>query len=393
MSSDVPPPSFPTLDSDPEAHAAAVQRLAPNKHLIPWKRSRKHSDASSTSAKGTPSSPSFLSRPFKPTREASASTTAPQIRLMGDSVVSDLPDVEDGDNFRWAVVYENQRGITMFSIPMYSKVALLPTDPPAFTIPEAEGSKHHQPDVSLSDYLLPDGSWVWCSSRWMIDMRDSEDGSVSYDGFEYNWVFRRSKWKPEGGFVRRRRWIRLMRRKDFHPSIHSPGTPVPPSPTSPISYRDINADDVWQGDEGDWARCHSLMRSLNRDGLRLEVWRAWLGMSSDSSPEGKRPGSDGHLLTPDGRHDVEPSYSRPPLEYIESVVQKHYQELLALFVFPDSRAEWMQSLSKTVGNRLAVTGGALGVVDYVDYDSDIAVLPKDAPVLSSSSSSSSTSSR
>lgn len=206
---------------------------------------------------------------------------------------------------------------------MYSRVALLPTDPPAFTIPEAEGSKHHQPDVSLSDYLLPDGSWVWCSSRWMIDMRDSEDGSVSYDGFEYNWIFRRHEWKPEGGFVRRRRWIRLMRRKDFLPSVHSPGISVPPSPSRIMSYRDVNPDAVWQGNENDWLRCHALMRSLNRDGLRLEVWRAWLG---EPLPEGKRPGSDGHLMH-DDQHDGESSFARVSLECIEPVVQKHVSNL------------------------------------------------------------------
>lgn len=36
---------------------------------------------------------------------------------------------------------------------------------------------------------------------------------------------------------------------------------------------------TWQGDPmGDWERCHHLLRSSNRDGRRLELWRDWLGV-------------------------------------------------------------------------------------------------------------------
>lgn len=67
-----------------------------------------------------------------------------------------------------------------------------------------------------------------------------------------------------------------------------------------------------------------------------------------------------------------------------------YQELLALFVFPDSRAEWMQLLQKSM-KHIGLTQAGLGVSDYVSYDSDIAALPEDAPTLSSASSSSASS--
>jgi hypothetical protein len=49
----------------------------------------------------------------------------------------------------------------------------------------------------------------------MIDMRDED---VQYDGFQYNWYFRKGKWRNKAGrlnagaWVRRRRWIRLMER-------------------------------------------------------------------------------------------------------------------------------------------------------------------------------------
>ncbi|EGO23566.1 hypothetical protein SERLADRAFT_416004 [Serpula lacrymans var. lacrymans S7.9] len=28
----------------------------------------------------------------------------------------------------------------------------------------------------------------------------------------------------------------------------------------------------------DWARCHTLLRRLGTDGVKLELWRAWLGL-------------------------------------------------------------------------------------------------------------------
>lgn len=117
MSPDIPPPSFPSLDTDAASHAAAIQRLTPHKRILPWGRSHKHSDVSSTSpAQGNLSSPSFLSRPPKPTREASAFSAAPQIRLTNNGGLNNVPVVEDGENFRWAVVYENQRGCAISSV-------------------------------------------------------------------------------------------------------------------------------------------------------------------------------------------------------------------------------------------------------------------------------------
>lgn len=46
----------------------------------------------------------------------------------------------------------------------------------------------------------------------------TDSGEVQHDGFEYNWMFRSHHWHAKvgklsaGGWVRRRRWIRLMMR-------------------------------------------------------------------------------------------------------------------------------------------------------------------------------------
>lgn len=192
--------------------------------------------------------------------------------------------------------------MTIFSIPYYSRLSLLPNDPPAFTIPEAMKGRDKQPQISLDEYPLPDGTWRWVSRSWMIDMRG--DGEVQYDGFEYNWFFRSKQWRAEvgkfsaGGLVRRRRWLRLMVKPAArqHALAHvatdaDAGAPPdsvsgPSAPGShPPSVLDALTVDmeekwrlIWNGPdpEGDWRECHTLMKRLGRDGRKLEVWRAWL---------------------------------------------------------------------------------------------------------------------
>lgn len=140
----------------------------------------------------------------------------------------------------------------------------------------------------------------------------SDSGEVQHDGFEYNWLFRRHNWRAQigsfnaGGWVRRRRWIRLMvrpakpRKKDLEVIGSSIASPDPNSSIKP-SYRlstvstfspstntnlsrsssrwsQIEPDEVWQGDpEGDWQRCRSLLKHIGRDGRKLELWKLWLG--------------------------------------------------------------------------------------------------------------------
>jgi hypothetical protein len=123
----------------------------------------------------------------------------------------------------------------------------------------------------------------------MIDMRG--EGVVQHDGFEYNWFFRRGKWSPEvgtlsaGGWVRRRRWVRLMVRPAVkRPTSSAPNTPNPQGTVAPPSVPESQSSgassaigEVWQGDvAADWERCKALMRRVGRDGRRLELWRTWL---------------------------------------------------------------------------------------------------------------------
>lgn len=184
----------------------------------------------------------------------------------------------------------------LFGTSRYGTRSLFPSDPPAFTVPSTKtksasaaasnsDSAPSIPPCSLRDYGLPDARWRWMSKHWMVDMRG--DGEVCSEGFEYNWAFRPDgarygwraspgKWLGSGGWVRRRRWVRLMTRPaDDRPEEAGRGKEVIREHEEPDG---VEAEQVWKGDlEGDWSRCHLLMRSLNRDGRRLELWRDWLG--------------------------------------------------------------------------------------------------------------------
>lgn len=138
----------------------------------------------------------------------------------------------------------------------------------------------------------------------MIDMR-SDTGEVQHDGFEYNWMFRAHKWSAEvgsfsaGGWVRRRRWIRLMMRPAglqisrqdkseespssarttwYHQSAASSFSHLAKTPQHdvPHNFVDVNLDWPVEDVEGNWRKYCSLMKSLGRDGRKLELWKKWL---------------------------------------------------------------------------------------------------------------------
>jgi hypothetical protein len=145
----------------------------------------------------------------------------------------------------------------------------------------------------------------------MIDMR-SDTGEVQHDGFEYNWMFRRHHWRAKigsfnaGGWVRRRRWVRLMVCPAKQKSQEAEGIGTSIGSNSSIhtqktdttdDWAQIVPNEVWLGDpEADWKRCRSLMKRFGRDGRKLELWKLWLGFYHpehrekfiDPSEKGKR---------------------------------------------------------------------------------------------------------
>ncbi|KAI0778194.1 hypothetical protein BD413DRAFT_684120 [Trametes elegans] len=423
----VQPPPPETVQKDDYAAAAQARE-----------RFSKHGLFSSVSL------PSLRKRKSRAHRRDGSPTPSAIAEIERSASVSDIPDLVhisdasrlgaeldedyDKDVYRWAVLYENQRGAMVFSTPYYSALTLLPLDPPPFTIPTAAGSpRRNQPTVSLEDYPLPDGSWKWVSRAWMIDMRG--DGQVQYDGFEYSRSFRSRKWGPDPGvmsyrgLVRRRRWIRLMMRPaqvrhDGTESVFSAhgalsvlpefahdeeGATRPPSVLLTLSDEDEDAVGVWKGDEDDWDRCHAALRRLGRDGRKLELWASWLGLPEGESltrapsrspsisvppargePENRAEG-DGQSTssgqTEAGRltADVGVSVSKASKTYIAPVVRAHGADILGMFVYPESRAKFLEYLRR-VGLLPELQAGlgapeSVRALDFWSYTQDLEASP------------------
>jgi hypothetical protein len=107
---------------------------------------------------------------------------------------------------------------------------------------------------------------------------------VPLSSFEYNWCFRRHGWGAQvgwlgaGGYVRRRRWMRLMMRPSYarlQAEVALEDSRREDVATS--SEQDQTEDTlVWKGDEGDWNRVRRSLKNLTRDGPRLDIWEDWL---------------------------------------------------------------------------------------------------------------------
>ena len=270
---------------------------------------------------------------------------------------------------------------------------------------------------TLRDYQLPDARWRWVSNNWMVDMRG--DGEVCEAGFEYNWLFRTKGWRPHpgtlntGGWVRRRRWVRLMMRPAEFPPVSKTTISPPtshsdthlsvshmdmPSSTSSVNTRsgelaksssDLSLSaasalaSTWRGDpEGDWMRCHRLLKEY-RDGKKLELWRKWLGLASRPLTHGvdyvSIKGKGKETLRPDdasahhwGEVVESPfnpiSDSESERSWIVTVLKQHVSlimasrgernslntllvlsqgsEILSSFIFPSSRTRFLELLDE-----------------------------------------------
>ena len=102
------------------------------------------------------------------------------------------------------ILYENQRGLFLFGIPLYSHSSLLNFDPAPWVTKELKDSA-----VDITNAQVPDPSWEWAWKSWYVDM--SYD--VDEEGWQYSFSFGR-KWVWHGthpwfhSYVRRRRWLR-----------------------------------------------------------------------------------------------------------------------------------------------------------------------------------------
>lgn len=163
--------------------------------------------------------------------------------------------------------------------------------------------------------------------------------SFNLSSFEYNWFFRRHGWRPNvgwcgaGGYVRRRRWVRLMMRpSDARLQAEAAVEDRCEDETNMSESRTEHLEDtvVWKGDEDDWNRVRKALKSLARDGLKLDLWTDWL---SDLIGDGiftppRLGGDDPKQYIPDTQPGVvadstSRSQERPHREWILAVLREH----------------------------------------------------------------------
>ena len=229
------------------------------------------------------------------------------------------------------------------------------------------------------------------------------DGQVQYDGFEYNWFFRKHKWSAtSAAWVRRRRWIRLMMRpatshlppstnghitSSTSPSLNAPARAIqnqslvisdggpsrlswksgiqslPPSASSSRSATSSVAPGfIWQGDGGDdWERCHDYLRSLTRDGKKLEAWKLWLGLHDIVEGGGEEENLGGVNITKKrwtedegllpsqalvASPKVDDVSTTPPRDWIVAAIREHVSVSLrwnSVLSSPKMFPRWMKS--------------------------------------------------
>lgn len=123
---------------------------------------------------------------------------------------------------------------------------------------------------------------------------------------------------------------------------------------------------IWRGDSDDWTRVRNALREFRSDGRRLEAWEGWLGLeqralvlhASERLGIGINSGARGRLdddwdlkhawdpaspvsrdLTPGTTGSVPVS---PPKEALLLVLRDHFERILTTFIFPDSRAKFLE---------------------------------------------------
>jgi hypothetical protein len=132
-------------------------------------------------------------------------------QVRNDSGAKDLYEID--------VLYENQRGVFICGVPLYSPRSLMPIDPGPWS-----NASFHDSLVDITNAQPPDPSWEWVWKSWFVDM----SADVDDEGWEYSFAF--SPYFSWHGthiwfhsFVRRRRWLRkrVQRRQTGRPKTAS----------------------------------------------------------------------------------------------------------------------------------------------------------------------------
>lgn len=147
----------------------------------------------------------------------------------------------------------------------------------------------------------------------------------------------------------------------------SSGIPISQSTASTFESELSEHEDtrIWRGDDHDWNRVRDALRDFRSDGRRLEVWERWLGLEERAllahatERLGIGMGHGGKSLVDDWdlrhaldpvsptSHDTTPGTAlvrepAPSKDIVLPVLRANFQRILTTFVFPDSRAQFLE---------------------------------------------------
>ncbi|PWW72413.1 hypothetical protein C7212DRAFT_287717 [Tuber magnatum] len=115
------------------------------------------------------------------------------------------------------ILYENQRGVFVCGIPLFSSKGLLNLDPAPW-----QNGLFRDSAVSIVNAQLPDPSWAWAWKTWYVDMTQDVDEEGWTYSFSFNPAF---SWHGNHvwfhSFVRRRRWLRKRIKISYDPDFSS----------------------------------------------------------------------------------------------------------------------------------------------------------------------------
>ncbi|CCE72908.1 Piso0_000511 [Millerozyma farinosa CBS 7064] len=116
-------------------------------------------------------------------------------------------NIENHDH-KFDLIIENQRGMKLFGIPLFSNRSLIPIlDPSNYQM--ANGHNLQLIHNRINNYPLPDLGWEWSWDKWYVLMvNDVDDQGWIYSKM----MFRNKLWKGKyniGDFIRRRVWVRM----------------------------------------------------------------------------------------------------------------------------------------------------------------------------------------
>ena len=175
------------------------------------------------------------------------------------------------------VLYENERGLFLCGIPLFSRQALGNLDPSPWT-----NSVHGTSPTDITTAQVPDPTWEWAWPEWRVN----HDEGVDNDGWQYSFMFARCfAWHGPSwyrSFVRRRAWTRKRVKRKSAASVSLAAASLGLGEIDSIADPTLLNPDYFTVVSAATMR-RSASRSHSRVGSRLSLAAPSVGESSAKS--------------------------------------------------------------------------------------------------------------